>query len=297
MGDGHGLPARHPPRPAGRAPPARARAPGAADHAAVPPALRHRRGGAVGARDRRHRDRARRGGRAPARRAAVPDRRRGQASTSWSSATTGACCGLQLEEVLDGIDPVRRLRACATTCARPARTAPPSEAPTESDGDRRRRGADLDGAAAAAARASSTSSPMVRSHAGGLSTDELLDMRRVSGALGLAPAHADPDAPLEPRGLPAAAPPAPVPRGARGPDRRALRRAASGSCGPRWPISRRSKAWARPAPGRSKTDWPAWPRRAFSTATADGVPGAGGRRAARRPTGRSGRMERLDPSP
>ena len=26
--------------------------------------------------------------------------------------------------------------------------------------------------------------------------------------------------------------------------------ACSGSCGPRWPISRRSKAWARPAPGR-----------------------------------------------
>ena len=36
-------------------------------------------------------------------------------------------------------------------------------------------------------------------HAGGLSTDDLLDVRRVSAALGLGPSS-DPDAPVEPRG-------------------------------------------------------------------------------------------------
>jgi diadenylate cyclase len=33
-----------------------------------------------------------------------------------------------------------------------------------------------------------------------LSTDEVLDVRRVSAVLGLGAAHADPDLPLEPRG-------------------------------------------------------------------------------------------------
>jgi len=78
----------------------------------------------------------------------------------------GRLLRLQLEEVLDGIDPVRRL---VTRDYLHGAHGPD----------------DTDHALAALAA---------------LSTDDLLDVRRVSAVLGLGATHADPDAPVEPRG-------------------------------------------------------------------------------------------------
>ena len=57
-------------------------------------------------------------------------------------------------------------------------------------------------------------------------------------------------------------------------DRRPLRRPAEDHAGHRSTTSTTSRAWARPGPGPSRRAWPAWPRPASSTATADRGRGA-----------------------
>ena len=89
----------------------------------------------------------------------------------------GRLLRLQLEEVLDGIDPVRRLVVrdyihCHTPAHAEGR-----------DGHRDASSDEVDHALEVLA---------------GLSTDDLLEVRRVSAVLGLG--HSDPDAPVEPRG-------------------------------------------------------------------------------------------------
>jgi diadenylate cyclase len=107
----------------------------------------------------------------------------------------GRMLRLQLEEVLDGIDPVRQLVVrdylrSGDEAGRAARGDGRGE--TRADGRRpgRRERRHIDredtfNALATLAR---------------LSTDELLDARRVSAVLGLGSSQADPDAPLEARG-------------------------------------------------------------------------------------------------
>jgi len=121
----------------------------------------------------------------------------------------GRLLRLQLEEVIEGIDPVRRL--IIRDYLQPAGDG--------ARGDGRRTGsrvegrvearrARLDGAGvpvsaaapAAAAPAASAAVAHVLEALGGLSTDEVLDVRRVTTVLGLGAVHADPDVPLEPRG-------------------------------------------------------------------------------------------------
>jgi diadenylate cyclase len=112
----------------------------------------------------------------------------------------GRLLRLQLEEVLDGIDPVRRLVmrdylhgvddaiGPGRDGARTAGTGSPRSETAGRDGHATRRGVsneETDRALAALAA---------------LSTDDLLDVRRVSGVLGLGAAPTDPDAPVEPRG-------------------------------------------------------------------------------------------------
>ena len=116
----------------------------------------------------------------------------------------GRLLRLQLEEVLDGIDPVRRLvvrdylHGGDGAARGPRTTGAPSCAATGA-GPSATRAVPRDGQGRDAA--SPTTSP---THAlaalAGLSTDELLDVRRVPAVLGLGAAHSDPDAPLEPRG-------------------------------------------------------------------------------------------------
>jgi diadenylate cyclase len=110
----------------------------------------------------------------------------------------GRLLRLQLEEVLDGIDPVRRLvvrdylhrdddgRRPGRDGARPPGRAPARATTARSDGHARGKGhgVTVDDSAHALDALS------------GLSTDDLLDVRRVSAVLGLG----DPDAPVEPRG-------------------------------------------------------------------------------------------------
>jgi diadenylate cyclase len=102
----------------------------------------------------------------------------------------GRLLRLQLEEVVDGVEAVRRL------VVRDYQRA--GERPARGDGVRadtaRADGAALRGAAADAPGHALTA--LAR-----LSTDELLDVRRVSSVLGLSAAHADPDGALEPRGF------------------------------------------------------------------------------------------------
>jgi diadenylate cyclase len=103
----------------------------------------------------------------------------------------GRLLRLQIEEVLDGIDPVRQLvirdyLRRGDDAGRPARGD--GRADASADGRREPRHIareDTFDALATLAR---------------LSTDELLDPRRVSAVLGLGSARSDPDAPLEPRG-------------------------------------------------------------------------------------------------
>jgi diadenylate cyclase len=109
----------------------------------------------------------------------------------------GRLLRLQLEEVLDGIDPLRRLvvrdyvRGDSDGAARrtPARSGQARHDGHDGhDGHHGQHGVsneESEGALAALA---------------GLSTDDLLDARRVSAALGLGAAHSDPDSPVEPRG-------------------------------------------------------------------------------------------------
>ena len=107
----------------------------------------------------------------------------------------GRLLRLQLDEVLEGVDPVRQLvmrdylhgggdgvRAARADGRRPGRAA------TRGDGRGAHRGVTSDESRGALATLA------------GFSTDELLDVRRMPGVLGLSSAHYDPDAPLEPRG-------------------------------------------------------------------------------------------------
>jgi diadenylate cyclase len=116
----------------------------------------------------------------------------------------GRLLRLQLEEVLDGIDPVRRLvvrdylrgDADALTPRTDGARAPGRAKSSSSrrQGQTARRGISNEECDEALATLA------------GLSTDDLLDIRRVSavlssgGAAGAGAAHADPDAPVEPRG-------------------------------------------------------------------------------------------------
>jgi diadenylate cyclase len=99
----------------------------------------------------------------------------------------GRLLRLQLEEVSEGIDPVRRLIVRDYVAAGDgARSGRDGTRAAAIEGDGKMPPADaVDRVLAALAR---------------LSTDELLDDRRVSSVLGLGSAHADPDLPLEPRG-------------------------------------------------------------------------------------------------
>ena len=122
----------------------------------------------------------------------------------------GRLLRLQLEEVLDGIDPARRLVVRDYL-----------------HGDDRGPVARRDGPGVAHGGVADTDVDAALATLAGLSTDDLLDVRRVAAVLGLGVATSDPDAPVEPRGyrllhrLPA------LSRSARGQDRRALRRTAT----------------------------------------------------------------------
>ena len=91
---------------------------------------------------------------------------------------------LQLEELLDGVAPVRRLVVRDYMRAGPAASAGP-ERTTKSDEPRVSARSGLERALQALGR---------------LTTDELLDARRVAAALGIAASQLDLDAAMEPRG-------------------------------------------------------------------------------------------------
>jgi len=91
---------------------------------------------------------------------------------------------LQLEELLDGVAPVRRLVVRDYMRAGPGAAAGPERA-TRSDEPRVSARPGLERALLALGR---------------LTTDELLDHRRVASALGIAPGQLDLDAAMEPRG-------------------------------------------------------------------------------------------------
>jgi diadenylate cyclase len=98
----------------------------------------------------------------------------------------GRLLRLQLEEVNEGVDPVRRLVVRDYLRA----IDPAREAMVENDG--------------ASARDGSTSADQVERGLAALSrlsTDEVLDIRRAAIALGISAALAEPDLPLEPRGF------------------------------------------------------------------------------------------------
>lgn len=110
----------------------------------------------------------------------------------------GRLLRLQLEEVLDGLDPVRRLvvrdymhcdddgRGLGHDGTRPAGRGQSRHATANADGHDGRHGASGD------------ETDRALEVLAGLSTDDLLDVRRVSAVLGLG--QSDPDAPVEPRG-------------------------------------------------------------------------------------------------
>jgi diadenylate cyclase len=102
----------------------------------------------------------------------------------------GRLLRLQIEEVLDGLDPVRRL-VVRDYLPDAVDDAGPSQG-GRGDGRRPVRREQRHIAGEGAYRALAT---LAR-----LSTDELLDVRRVSAALRLGSTQGDPDAPLEPRG-------------------------------------------------------------------------------------------------
>ncbi|MGA2522393.1 MAG: DNA integrity scanning diadenylate cyclase DisA [Acidimicrobiales bacterium] len=116
----------------------------------------------------------------------------------------GRLLRLQLEEVIEGIDPVRRLivrdyiRPDAAGAARAEGRGETRRAARAEGRGELRRVARADGLVVADGAGPATAhalEAMTR-----LSTDEVLDVRRMSGVLGLGAAHVDPDGPLEPRG-------------------------------------------------------------------------------------------------
>jgi diadenylate cyclase len=112
----------------------------------------------------------------------------------------GRLLRLQLEEVLDGIDPLRRLvvrdymqrdaddASAGRDGARPGGRARARTSAAHRDGHDGHGGVSND------------ESDLALAALAALSTDDLLDARRVSAALGLGAAQSDPDAPVEPRG-------------------------------------------------------------------------------------------------
>jgi diadenylate cyclase len=101
----------------------------------------------------------------------------------------GRLLGLQLTEVTEGIEPVRRL--VVGDYLRSAEGSP-------------RTGADADGQSAPRSApigdVSGEQIDIALASLSRLSTDDVLDVRRAAQALGLAPTVAEPDLPLEPRG-------------------------------------------------------------------------------------------------
>jgi diadenylate cyclase len=103
----------------------------------------------------------------------------------------GRLLRLQLEEVLDGIDPLRRLVVrdyLHRDTDGSARRTPARSGQATREGHDGRHGV------------STEESDKALAALAALSTDDLLDARRVSAVLGLGAAHSDPDAPVEPRG-------------------------------------------------------------------------------------------------
>ena len=181
-----------------------------------------------------HRDGARRGRRAAAGRDAVRIAEEVDGDLV-ELGEDGRLLRLQLEELLDGVAPVRRLVVRDYLRGRPP--GPCRQRPRGGDRRRPRRGR---------ARASNM---RLRALAR-LTTDELLDARRVAAVLGLGAGTSRPRRRPGAAGLSAPAPPAPFPRGHHRPDRGAIRRPAADHAGHRWASSRRSREWARPGPGR-----------------------------------------------
>jgi diadenylate cyclase len=112
----------------------------------------------------------------------------------------GRLLRLQLEEVLDGIDPLRRL-VVRDYMQRDADDAPAGRDGARPGGRARARtsAAHRDGHDGHGG-VSNDESDLALAALAALSTDDLLDARRVSAALGLGAAQSDPDAPVEPRG-------------------------------------------------------------------------------------------------
>jgi diadenylate cyclase len=116
----------------------------------------------------------------------------------------GRLLQLQLEEVVEGIDPVRRLVVRdylhatddAGAAVRGDGRRPPAGRPEGHDGGRRPGRAE----AAAPVAGPGPGPEHALAALARLSTDELLDIKRVSAVLGLGAAHSDPEIALEPRG-------------------------------------------------------------------------------------------------
>jgi diadenylate cyclase len=111
----------------------------------------------------------------------------------------GRLLRLQLEEVLDGIDPVRRLVVRDYLRCDDDAVVGPGRDGARTAGRGGGRSASRDGHAARHGISNEESDGALALLAG-LSTDDLLDVRRVSAVLGLGAAQTDPDAPVEPRG-------------------------------------------------------------------------------------------------
>ncbi len=115
----------------------------------------------------------------------------------------GRLLRLQLAEVVEGIEPVRRLIVrdylhALDDAGGAARGEGKRPAPARVDGRAEARRARGDGLAVPDEVHVATDLALAALRR--LSTDEVLDVRRVSAVLGLGAAHADPDLPLEPRG-------------------------------------------------------------------------------------------------
>jgi diadenylate cyclase len=112
----------------------------------------------------------------------------------------GRLLRLQLEEVLDGIDPVRRLvMRDYLRCHDDAATGAGRDGARVGGRGAGRPVSSRDGHAAPHGVSDEESDGALATLAA-LSTDDLLDVRRVSAVLGLGAAQTDPDAPVEPRG-------------------------------------------------------------------------------------------------
>jgi len=104
----------------------------------------------------------------------------------------GRLLRLQLEEVVDGIEAARRLVVRDYVSSDGARGADAHAG--NGDGRSERKGHGAEG------RSATTDTERALAALARLSTDELLEVRRVSAVLGIPPAAAEPDLALEPRG-------------------------------------------------------------------------------------------------